>query len=179
MDVPPARELLAHDDGVLGRRGEVRALDVALADRLADGGVRVALDHGPEAVVEVVHLVAVDVPDARTVAVLEVDRPGGAGLGGGRDPAAQHAVRAFVHRVRTRRALVEARLLALGELLDALTVDAGGGGSHGASLGARRWGVRPNAARATRRSGARRRPRPLVQPPWAGGEGTCECWSVS
>jgi hypothetical protein len=75
MDVPAPRELLADDDRVLGGGREVRALDVALADRLADGRVGVALDHRAEAVVEVVHLVAVDVPHARPVAVLEIDRP--------------------------------------------------------------------------------------------------------
>ena len=137
MDVPAARELLAHHDGVLGRRGEVRAADVALADRLADRRVRVALDHRPEAVVEVVHLVAVDVPHARPVAVLEVDRPRLAQLVGGGDAAGEHVAGAFVHPLRRLRALVEALLLALGQLLDALAVELCGGGGHGVSLGAR------------------------------------------
>ena len=85
---------------VLGRRGEVRARAVALVDRAADRRVRVALDHRAEAVVEVEHLVAVDVPDARAVAALEVDRPRVAHLVGRGDAAAEHVAGALVHRPR-------------------------------------------------------------------------------
>jgi predicted XRE-type DNA-binding protein len=60
--------------------------------------MRVALDHRPEAVVEVEQLVAIDVPDARALAALEVDRPRVAQLVRRRHPAAEHLVRALVHR---------------------------------------------------------------------------------
>ena len=95
---PAAGELLADDDRVLGRRGEVGAVLVALLDRAADRGMRVALDHRAEAVVEVPHLVAVDVPDLRADAALEVDRPRLAQLVGGGD-----ARRAPCRRARTSR----------------------------------------------------------------------------
>ena len=121
-EAPAARQLLADDDRVLGRRGEVRAERVALLDRGADRGVGVALDHRAEAVVEVVVLVAVDVPDERAAAALEVDRPRIAELVGRRDAARERALRAFVHPARAGGAVVEDRLLALGELLDSLTV---------------------------------------------------------
>ena len=125
--VPAALELLADDDRVLGRRGEVRAERVALRDRLADRRVRVALDHRAEAVVEVVELVAVDVPHARAGAALEVDRPRVAQLVGRRDAARERALGALVHLARAGGALVENALLALDELLDALPVDVGRG----------------------------------------------------
>ena len=118
--------------------------DVALADRLADRRVRMALDHRPEAVVEVVHLVAVDVPHARPVAVLEVDRPRLAQLIGGGDAAGEDVAGAVVHPLRGLRALVEALLLALGQLLDALAVELCGSGGHAVSLGAQRRTTQAN-----------------------------------
>ena len=120
---PAARELVADDDGVLGRRREVRAGAVALVDRRADRGVGVALDHRAEAVVEVPHLVAVDVPHARAGAALEVDRPRVPQLIGRGDAPREVDLRALVHLLRALRALVELRLLALDELRDALAGD--------------------------------------------------------
>ncbi len=147
---PAARELLADDDRVLGRRGEVRAQRVALGDRLADRGVGVALDHRAEPVVEVVELVAVDVPDARPVAALEVDRPRVAQLVGRGDAARQRLLRALVHLARPLRALVEGLLLTLDELSDPCSVELGGGGdSHGFSsfFAALRLAERPGSRR--------------------------------
>ena len=70
------------------------------------------------------------------------------------DAAGEHIARAVVHPLRALGALVEALLLALGELLDALSVDtAVGGGSHGASLGGRRWRIGPKGPRRARRCG--------------------------
>ena len=125
--VPAAGQLLADDDRVLGRGGEVRAERVALGDRLADGRVGVALDHRSEAVVEVVVLVAVDVPDARAVAALEVDRPRVAELVGRRDAARERVLRPLVHLARALRALVERLLLTLDELFDLGPVEPRGG----------------------------------------------------
>ena len=74
-----------------GRRSACRARSarwIAAADRR----VRVALDHRAEAVVEVAHLVAVDVPDLRADAALEVDRPRVAQLVGRGDAGAEHLV---------------------------------------------------------------------------------------
>ena len=122
-EVPAPLQLLRDHDGVLGRGGEVRAERVALVERRADRRVRVALDHRAEAVVEVVELVAVDVPDARAVAALEVDRPRVAQLVGRGDAAREHLVRAAEHLTRLRGGVVEALLLALDELADALAVD--------------------------------------------------------
>ena len=122
-ELPALGELLADDDRVLGRRREVRAERVALRDRLADGGVGVALDHRAEAVVEVEVLVAVDVPDERAGAALEVDRPGVAQLVRRRDAAGQGLLGALVHLARAGGFLVQDALFALGQLLDALTVE--------------------------------------------------------
>ena len=125
-EAPAAVELLGDDDGVLGRRGEVRALRVALLERRADDRVRVALDHRAEAVVEVQVLVAVDVPHARAVTALEVDRPRVAQLVGRRHAARQHGVRALVHLAGCGGGRVEALLLAVDQLADALPVDLDG-----------------------------------------------------
>ena len=117
------RELLRDDDPVLGGRGEVRAEPDALLDRLHDRRVRVALRHRAEAVVEVPEAAAVDVPDRRAFAPLEVDRPGLAHLVRGGDAAGEHAARPLEHALRALRRLVEPLALALGQLLDALPVD--------------------------------------------------------
>jgi hypothetical protein len=134
---PASGQLFADHDRILGRGGEVRPLRIALADRAADGRMGVALDHGAEPVVEVVHPVAVDVPHDRTLAALEVDRPGIAQLVRGRDAAAEHLVGAVVHGLGPAGALVEAALLALGQLLDAAAVELGRGRSCHGSPGVR------------------------------------------
>src|SRR3954453_20242444 len=82
-----------------------------------------ALDHRAEPVVEVEVLVAVDVPDLRALAPLEVDRPRVAQLVGRGDAAREHLVRALVGLGRAGGRVVEPLLLALDELADALTVD--------------------------------------------------------
>ena len=121
---PPApRELVADDDRVLGRRREVRAGAVAGVDRRADRRVGMALDHRAEAVVEVPHLVAVDVPHARPGAALEVDRPGVAELVGGGHATGEVDLGALVHLLGALRALVQLLLLALDQLRDALARD--------------------------------------------------------
>ena len=124
--VPAAHELLGDDDRVLGRRREVGAVLVAVAQRAADRGVRVALDHRAEAVVEVPHLVAVDVPHLRAGPALEVDRPRIAQLVRRRDARAQHLVGAAVHLGRRPGPVVELLLLALDQLLDAAAVQRDG-----------------------------------------------------
>src|SRR5690606_37584376 len=58
-----------------GGAAEVGALRVALGDRGADGGVSVALHHRAEPVVEVPHLVAVDIPHLRPRGARGVDGP--------------------------------------------------------------------------------------------------------
>ena len=126
-EVPAALQLLGHDDRVLRRGGEVRAGAVAIVDGLADRRMGMALDHRSEAIVEVPHLVAVDVPHLRPDAPLEVDRPGVAQLVGGRDAGAEHPVGAAEHLRRSAGAVVELLLLALGEVLDALAVQRDGG----------------------------------------------------
>ena len=183
-EAPAPRQLLADDDGVLGRGGEVRPLRVALADRAADRRVRVPLHHRAEAVVEVEHLVAVDVPDLRALAVREVDRPRVAQLVGRGDAGAQHLVGPLVHRERALRTLVEPLLLAFDQAADALAVQRDGarsghgtprrlvrfpcsvtrrrchGGAPAVAPGARRR--RPDAARASESAPQWRalRPRP-------------------
>ena len=130
---PAAGELVADDDRVLGRRREVRAQPVALADRLADRRMRVALDHRAEAVVEVPHLVAVDVPDLRAGAALEVDRPRLAHLVAGGHAGGEVLVGAREGLAAALGRLVEALGLALGQLGDACAVDRDGlsVGGHG------------------------------------------------
>src|ERR671922_1182285 len=88
--------------------------------------MRVALDHRAEAVVEVPHLVAVDVPDLRALAALEVDRPRVAQLVGGGDARAEDLVGATEHLGRAAGAVVEAMLLALDQVLDALAIQRDG-----------------------------------------------------
>lgn len=58
-------ELVGDHEIVFVGEGEMRALREAVGDGLADLGVRVTLDHGAEAVVEIVVLVAIHVPDLR------------------------------------------------------------------------------------------------------------------
>ena len=126
VDVAPLRqpetprELLADDEVVLDRGGEVGAELDALLHRLRDGGVRVALHHRAEAVVEVEHDVAVDVPDARALSVGEIHRPGLAHLVGGRDPVRERLLRPLVHVARAGCPVVEARLLARRKLANPL-----------------------------------------------------------
>ena len=82
-------ELLGDDDRAVGGRREVGAEVDPRLDRRADGRVGMADAHHAEAVVEVDVLVAVDVPDLRARAALDVDGPGVVLLEGGR-----HAARA-------------------------------------------------------------------------------------
>ena len=149
---PAAGELVADDDRVLGRGREVRPGRVAGLDGRADRRVGVALDHRAEAVVEVPHLVAVDIPHARPGAALEVDRPGVTQLVGRGDPAGEVDLGARVHLLRALRALVELLLLALDELRDALA------GNLDRCVGGHGYPV-PESDRASRRGRARRRRR--------------------
>ena len=68
------RELVGHDDRVVGGLREVGAERDPLGHRLHDRRVRVADGHGAVAGVEVDVLVAVDVEDARPLAVRHPDR---------------------------------------------------------------------------------------------------------
>src|SRR4051794_30902655 len=102
-----------------------------------------ALHHRAEAVVEVPHLVAVDVPDLRARPGLEVDRPRVAHLVGGRHAGGERLVGAAVHLARAAGALVKGLLLALGQLLDALAVDLRRGGSFHATHGDSQNGPTP------------------------------------
>ena len=88
------RKLLGDLDPVLGRSGEVGAQSDALLDRLDDRRVRVALRHRAEPVVEVPELAAVDVPDDRALAALEIDRPRLSHLVRGRHASGQDCPRA-------------------------------------------------------------------------------------
>ena len=95
--------------------------------------MRVALDHRAEAVVEVPHLVAVDVPDLGAVAALQVDRPRLAHLVAGRHPGGEVLVGAREGLAAALGRLVEALGLALGQLRDACAIDRDGlsVGGHG------------------------------------------------
>src|SRR4051794_24668162 len=83
------------------------------------------LDHRAEAVVEVPHLVVVDVPDLRPRAALEVDRPWIAQLIARRDACRKRPVRAPVQLGGATGALVEGVELLLGQLCDAVTIHVG------------------------------------------------------
>ena len=120
---PAAGELLAHDDGVLrGRREMGSELDAGV-DRVRDRGVGMALHHRAEPVVEVEHLVPVDVPDPGALAVGQVERPRMTHLVGGGDAAGERPSRPLVHRPRALRPPVEPLRLPLDQLLDPLPVD--------------------------------------------------------
>jgi hypothetical protein len=112
---PAARELLGDDDGVLGRHGEVRAVVESLGHGAGDGRVGVPLHHRAEAVVEVDPPRPVHVPHIGALAPLEA--PG-----------------ALVHLARAPCRVVQAGLLARGELRDAGAVERDGGAlGHGGS----------------------------------------------
>jgi hypothetical protein len=117
-ELPAPRELLGNDDRVFGGRREVGAVSVTPADRRADRRMGVALQHRAEAVVEVEELVAVDIPDALTLASGQIDRPGVTGLKRRSDPARQHPSGAPKHRGRPGRALVQRGGFALAQLAD-------------------------------------------------------------
>jgi len=70
---------------------------------------------------------AVDVPDLRADAALEVDRPRLTRLVRGGDTARERPPRPLEHRARRRCRVVEAALLALGQLRYAGTVELCGG----------------------------------------------------
>src|SRR6266436_6334220 len=83
----------------------------------------VALRHRAEAVVKVEHLVAVDVPDPRSLAALKIDRPRLANLIRGGNSSGKRRSSAFVHRTRLRGALVQRLRLAVAQLPNPLAVD--------------------------------------------------------
>ena len=89
-----------------------------------DRRMRVAHDHRAEAVVEVPELAAVDVPDRRSLAALDVDRPRVARVVRGRDAERHHVARALEHALRApaspRRGASLSRSVSS---LDALAVD--------------------------------------------------------
>ena len=118
LEPPATGELLADDDRILGRRGEVRPEPDPVGDGLRDHVVRVALHHRAEAVVEVEVLVAVDVPDLGALAVGEVDRPRIARLVRRGDAAGEALLGAGVEVPRALGSRIELRGLALGQLLD-------------------------------------------------------------
>ena len=120
---PPARELLGDEDRIVGRHGEVRAEPHPFLDRLRDRGMGMALHHRAEAVVEIDAPCAVDVPDVRALAALEVDRPRVEELVRGRDAADENRARPLEHTSRSGRRLVEPTLLALGQLAKPIPVD--------------------------------------------------------
>src|SRR3954467_14753650 len=71
----PSDQLFTDDDRVLNRRREVRPSRYLALHGLDDGRMGVALDHRSEAVVEIDHLIAVDVPDLRSMSTFDIDRP--------------------------------------------------------------------------------------------------------
>jgi hypothetical protein len=122
---PAARELLADDDRILRRRGEVRSAVIALLQRAADGGVRVALHHRPEPAVEVGPPRSVDVPQPRAPRTRHVERPGIGELVARRNTADQDLSGAAVHRARRGRAAREPALLAADQTAQIAAIDAG------------------------------------------------------
>ena len=131
---PTALQLVGDDDGILGRGGEVRALLHALDDSLRDDRVGMALDHRAEAVVEVDHLRAINVPDVGADAALEVDRPRIAELVRRGHTTRQRDLGALVHAARTGGVRIQLLRLARGQLGDALAVKLNRGAySHGSS----------------------------------------------
>src|SRR3954465_11908176 len=86
--------------------------------------------HDAEAVVEVDVLVAVDVPDARALAVGEVDGARLAGLKGARNAPGADLDRRPELRLRAAGALQEAGALALGEIAEPAAVDGRSGSRH-------------------------------------------------
>ena len=121
---PPAREVLRHRQGVLGRGGEVGALAVPLLNGFSDHRVGMPLKHRSEAVVEVPHLVAVNIPDLRPLPPFKVNGPGLAQLVRGGDTAGKAVSRAVVHVAGPLGPFIEALGLDLRQLSDSLHVDA-------------------------------------------------------
>src|SRR5205823_2596734 len=109
---PPPDQLLRDSHRVLRRRREMRTLRISFCDSLADGRVGMPLDHGAEPVVEVPHAVTVHIPDKRTLAPFEVDRPRLLELVRRRHPTGQHPVRQLIHFRRSTGALNKPILLA-------------------------------------------------------------------
>ena len=94
-----------------------------MCDGLGDRLVAVSLDHRAETVVKVPVRVAVDVGDARPVAVDKVDRPRIAFLIGGGDAPAEAAPCALVGLLGEGRARVQALEFDPRELGDSLAVN--------------------------------------------------------
>ncbi len=80
---------------------------VTFFNGLPNDGVRVALQHGTERVVEVPHLIAVDVPDLGALSALQVDWPGVTQLVGRGDSTGQVLPCDLVHFLRLLCALVQ------------------------------------------------------------------------
>src|SRR5262249_2410585 len=120
---PPTCELLRDDHAVLRGRGEVRPERDTLAHRFHDRRVRMALHHGAKGVVEIDQLVAVDVPDVRSLSAEEVDRPRLALLIRGGHAVHQGRTRAFEERCGGGRPALQPALLALGQRGDSLAVE--------------------------------------------------------
>src|SRR5262249_61658691 len=85
--------------------------------------VGVADAHHAEAVVEVDVLASVDVPNQRSLAAVDIDRPGVVELEGRWDPAGHHLAGPVEVLRRGGRVLAEASHLLLRELVDLLAVD--------------------------------------------------------
>ena len=127
----PARELGRDRDEILGRLGEVRAERDPLLHRRARSRVRVADEHRAEPVVQVDVLGAVDVPDARAVAVVHPDGARRGGLPARRDTAGELTAASRVSARGLRRALDEIVFL-LGDepVEDREAVEPGRGGQR-------------------------------------------------
>jgi hypothetical protein len=129
---PAAAQLLGDLDRAVGRGGEVRALVHALLDGLGDHRVGVADAHDAEAVVEVEVLVAVDVPDLRALAALDVDGPRVVLLELARDAARHDAAGPLEVLARAGGPLSIHRAHVLRQGDEAVAVDRGRHGGRGA-----------------------------------------------
>jgi len=126
-----AGELRRHH-GVIGHRlGEVGAARGALVDRLDDQGVRVPHHHHPEAVVKVDVFVAVDVPDAAALPVIDEDRLGRGVLEGRGHPAGDDLPGLLPELIGSPALRPEALFLLGGQLHDAAGGDRLGNCTHG------------------------------------------------
>jgi hypothetical protein len=130
-------------DRALGRRGEVGALVHARLDGGGDRRVGVADAHDAEAVVEVEVLVAVDVPDLRAGAALDVDGPRIVLLELARHAARHDAARPLEVLARAGGPLSIHGAHLLREGGDAVAIDRGGDGGRGAH-GERGYSCQPH-----------------------------------
>ncbi len=160
-------ELFRDRQRVGGRLREVRAFGHPIAHGLDDLRVGVAHHHDAVAVVVVDVLVAVDVPDLRSLTAVDVDRVRRPRLPRRRHAARQMALRFLSVGQGTSVLVVEGGPLTLRELLDEVEVDlhdVGTGRVHRISSAVRggtahaRPSVRWRTPRSSRRT-VRRRPR--------------------